>query len=133
MKIYTGMKIEGNKVIYVRYPGGSKVLLPQHIKHKGESGEASYDWGKSNVDSLNTSFSLLINAFGHEFCDTDACFCFNERVVESYENFNAEFVAKLDENYWKFTQADLCDWVFDFLGSEFKEKINKDKELLTTS
>lgn len=128
MKTYTGMVVDGQKVIYVRYPGGSKVVMPKHLKHEGED---KFDWGESSGESLNTSLSILMNAFATEFCDTVDCRCYNDWVMDAYQTFDAEFVSKLDKNYWKINQAAVCDWVFDFLRN--KNSRVADKELVRTS
>ena len=127
MKTYTGMMVDGQKVVYVRYPGGAKVVMPKHLKH---SKEDKFDWGQNSGESLNTALSLLMNAFATEFCDKVDCTCYNDWVMDAYQTFDAEFVAKLDKNYWKINQAAVCDWAFDFLRNKKTQKV---EELVTTS
>lgn len=127
MKEYTGMIIDGQKVVYVRYPGGSKVMMPKHVKHESED---KFDWGQSSAESLNTALGLLMNALGSEFCEKINCVCPNDWAVEAYQTFDAEFVAKLDPNYWRVSQVAICDWVFDYLKN--KDLIT-DKELVASS
>lgn len=119
MKTYTGMEIDDKKVIYVRYPGGHKVVIPMHRKH---SAEDVYDWGNNSSESLDTALSILFNAFGHEYCDEAVCSCYSDWVMDSYQAFNAEFVSQLDKNYWKLSQVSVCDWVFDHLRARKQEK-----------
>lgn len=126
MKTYTGMVVDGQKVIYVRYPGGTKVIMPKHLKH---SAEDKFDWGQNSGESLNTALSILMNAFANEFCDKVNCICYNEWVMDAYQTFDAEVVSKLD-NYWKLNQVAVCDWVFDFLRNK---NLQKQEELVATS
>lgn len=119
MKTYTGMKVDGEFVVYVRYPGGKKVILPMHRKH---SAEDKFDWGQNSAESLDTALSLLMNAFGNEYCDEAVCSCYNEWAIDNYQTFDAEFISKLDQNYWKLNQVDLCDWVFDFIRVKQKDR-----------
>lgn len=123
MKTYTGIKIDGNKTVFVRYEGGSKIALPVHRKH---SAEDKHDWGQNSAESLDTALSILFNAFGYEYCDEAVCSCYNEWVLESYQTFDAEFVSKLEPEYWKVTQYSVCDWVFDFIRNKKSESAQKD-------
>lgn len=126
MKTYSGIEIDGKKVIYVRYPGGRKVVMPMHRKH---SAEDTHDWGQNSAESLDTALSILFNAFGIEYCDEAVCSCYSDWVVESYQTFDAELVSKLENNYWKLTQESICDWTFDFLRTQRNQK---DQDLVTT-
>lgn len=130
MKTYTGIKIDGKKTVFIRYAGGSKVALPMHRKH---SAEDKYDWGQSSAESLDTALSILLNAFGYEYCDEAVCSCYNHDVLEAYQTFDAEFISKLEQEYWKVTQYSICDWVFDFLSNRNKSKENKQEESLITN
>lgn len=129
MKTYTAINTEGRKVIFVRYPGGTKVALPMHRKH---SAEDKYDWGQNSAESLDTALSILLNAFGYEYCDDAVCSCYHHDVLEAYQTFDAEFISKSDQNFWKLTQYSVCDWVFDFIENKKKtDKTLTDKDLIT--
>lgn len=126
MKTYTAMEIDGKKQLFVRYPGGNKVFLPMHRKH---SAEDKYDWGQNSAESLDTALSILFNAFGYEYCDEAVCSCYSEWVLETYQTFDAEFISKINQSYWKLNQYEACDWVFDFINN--KKKIQSEKDLIT--